>query len=164
MKENIYLDQSKAFRPVEAKDAEFINEVRNASREWLHDNSYYTIDNTKEWIKDCAWWIVEYNQEPVGYFRISEFDRQMYLGMDLHPKHRGKGIAYEAYQLFISKLFTNESLNKISLEVLSHNHIAISLYEKIGFVKEGVKRQEVYRNGEWLDSIIMSILREEWER
>lgn len=168
MKESTYSDQFNAltFRLVEGKDAEFINRVRNESRQWLHNDREHTLEQTRGWIGKVQWWIVLRNQIPVGYFRISEVDplnRRLYLGMDLDPKYRGKGIAYAAYREFITKLFIDQKLNKISLEVLSHNHVAISLYEKLGFVREGAKRQDVYREGKWLDSIIMSILRKEWK-
>jgi RimJ/RimL family protein N-acetyltransferase len=45
---------------------------------------------------------------------------------------------------------------------LSNNIIALNLYKKLGFVTEGVKRQEVYKNNQWVDSIIMSILKNEY--
>jgi RimJ/RimL family protein N-acetyltransferase len=31
-----------------------------------------------------------------------------------------------------------------------------------GFVREGVKRNSVFRRGEWKDSVIFGLLREEW--
>ena len=40
---------------------------------------------------------------------------------------------------------------------------AIKLYEKIGFIHEGVKRDEINKNGVWVDSVIMSILETEYE-
>ena len=60
--------------------------------------------------------------------------------------------------LFLSFLFNYFGLHKITLEVLSTNERAINLYKKIGFVLEGVKRDEVLKSGKWIDSIIMSIL------
>jgi hypothetical protein len=35
--------------------------------------------------------------------------------------------------------------------------------EKAGFVHESCKRQAIYKNGEYLDILIMSVLRSEWE-
>jgi RimJ/RimL family protein N-acetyltransferase len=64
---------------------------------------------------------------------------------------------------FIPFIFDLYNLHKISLEVLSTNTRAISLYENLGFIKDGVKREEVYKNGKWIDSIIMSILKSEYE-
>jgi RimJ/RimL family protein N-acetyltransferase len=47
--------------------------------------------------------------------------------------------------------------------VLGSNSRAINLYYKLGFVKEGVKRQEVLKGTEYVDSIIMSILKSEYD-
>ena len=53
------------------------------------------------------------------------------------------------------------NLHKISLEVLETNERAIKLYKKIGFIEEGVKRDEIYKKDKWVNSIIMSILENE---
>jgi len=37
------------------------------------------------------------------------------------------------------------------------------VYEKAGFLKEGVLRQDIYVNGTYHDTIVMGILREEWK-
>jgi len=44
------------------------------------------------------------------------------------------------------------------------NTTAINLYQKVGFVEDGRKRDEVYKNGQWVDSIIMSILSTEYNK
>jgi RimJ/RimL family protein N-acetyltransferase len=38
------------------------------------------------------------------------------------------------------------------------------LYKKLGFVQEGTKRKEIYKNGVYIDSEIMSMLRDEYEK
>ena len=53
-------------------------------------------------------------------------------------------------------------MNKVSLEVLEHNERARRLYQRLGFVLEGVKRQEVWRNDRYLDSLLFSMLRSEF--
>jgi RimJ/RimL family protein N-acetyltransferase len=50
------------------------------------------------------------------------------------------------------------------LEVLSTNTRAYNLYKKIGFFEEGIKREEIFRNGIFIDSIIMAILKKEWKQ
>ena len=85
----------------------------------------------------------------------------IYIGADIAPEYTGKGLGYLSYQSFLPYLFDEYGLNKVSLEVLSTNERAIHLYEKIGFVREGVKRQDVVKKGLYVDSIIMSILRSE---
>jgi RimJ/RimL family protein N-acetyltransferase len=101
----------------------------------------------------------------IGYFRLSNYSKEnknIYIGADIAKEYTGKGIAKKAYNLFIPFLFTEYNLNKISLEVLSTNQKAINLYDKLGFVKEGIKREEILKNNKWVDSIIMSILKSEY--
>jgi len=47
--------------------------------------------------------------------------------------------------------------------VLETNQRAINLYNKLGFIKEGVKREEVLKNNKWINSIVMSILKSEYK-
>ena len=54
-------------------------------------------------------------------------------------------------------------MNRVELEVLSNNLNAISLYEKIGFSEEGIKRKAFFINGDFLDITIMSILTSEFK-
>ena len=67
----------------------------------------------------------------------------------------------ESYKQFIPKLTKKLNLHKISLEVLENNERAIKLYNKLGFIHEGVKRDEVFKNGKWVNSILMSIIVDE---
>jgi RimJ/RimL family protein N-acetyltransferase len=53
-------------------------------------------------------------------------------------------------------------LHRISLEVFAFNPRARRAYEKAGFVVEGVLRDALYWDGEWVDSIAMSVLAAEW--
>ena len=36
------------------------------------------------------------------------------------------------------------------------------MYEKVGFVREGLRRKRFLRDGEWHDQIDMGLLAEEW--
>jgi RimJ/RimL family protein N-acetyltransferase len=108
--------------------------------------------------------MIKLDGEKVGYFRTSNYsskNKNIYVGADLHKNFRGKGIAYESYCKFIPMLFEKMDLHKISLEVLESNQRGINLYKKLGFKIEGIKRDEVYKNGAWVNSIMMSIFRNE---
>lgn len=54
------------------------------------------------------------------------------------------------------------NLNRIELGVLESNTRALKLYEKVEFNREGVKRQSIYKNGKFVDMIMMAILKEEF--
>lgn len=161
------------FTKLSIDDLQFLNEVRNIyAEEFLHDSRKFTIDETFLWfnLNSPDYWIIWKNVERIGYFRLNNYSEQnlnIHIGADIHPRFCGLGLGYKSYMEFIGYLFGKKSgyrLNKISLEVLSTNLIAIGLYKKIGFIQEGTKREEVLKNGIYIDSIIMSILRKEYEK
>lgn len=151
-------------------DLKFFLDVRNScATDYLHDSRTFTIEETKAW-----WWydkneyyIIEFDKTKIGYFRTSNYseeNKNIYIGADLHSDWRGMGLSYVAYLQFIPFMFESLNLHKISLEVLSTNDRAINLYKKLGFIEEGRKRDEVLKNGEYVDSIIMSILKDEYDK
>jgi RimJ/RimL family protein N-acetyltransferase len=149
---------------MQKEDLEFLNETRNlVAEEYLHDSRKFTLDETYEWFEknNPSYWTIWKAEERIGYFRLSNYsesNKNIYIGSDIHPSFQGKGYGYEAYLQFIPILFNKLNLHKITLEVLSSNLRAIHLYKKIGFVYEGTKRQEVFKNNKYVDSIIMSML------
>jgi ribosomal protein S18 acetylase RimI-like enzyme len=48
------------------------------------------------------------------------------------------------------------------LGVFAFNERAVRLYERIGFVREGVNREAYYYDYKWHDRILLAILQEEW--
>ena len=78
-------------------------------------------------------------------------------------ENRGKGIGTFATLEILKHGFYNLNLRRVELTALKDNDMAQKLYEKIGFIKEGVKRSAKYKNGEFVDMIIYSILKEEFE-
>jgi len=74
-----------------------------------------------------------------------------------------KGFGTEAAHLILAYAFDVLNLNSVQLGVNADNARAVRSYEKVGFVHEGVRRQFVYRNGRYYDSVMMSVLREEYK-
>ena len=54
------------------------------------------------------------------------------------------------------------NMQRIELNVLEDNQRAIHLYEKVGFVKEGIKRRAKYKNGKFVNMLNYSILKDEY--
>jgi diamine N-acetyltransferase len=69
-----------------------------------------------------------------------------------------KGIGTSATLAVLAHGFSDLGLNRIYLNVLSHHQAAIALYRKCGFVHEGIKREEVFKDGTFHDMCIMAIL------
>lgn len=74
-----------------------------------------------------------------------------------------KGYGSEAMGLLLRFIFTQMNINKVRLDVYSFNERAIACYTKCGFLTEGVRRQELFRDGRYYDIIIMGVLRNEWK-
>lgn len=77
-------------------------------------------------------------------------------------ENRGKGIGTFAVRAMIAHAFQNLNLRRIELGVLETNLSALRLYQKTGFVQEGLKRKSNYKNGEYVSMIMMGLLREEY--
>lgn len=152
------------------RDLEFVNKVRNHyASEFLHDSRTFTLEETNEWFKKSkpAYQIIYYDKKRVGYVRItnhSNRNKNIVIGVDIAPEYTGRGIGKMTYDKLLELFFNDYKMHKVSLEVLETNTVAINLYKKIGFVEEGKKREEIYKNGEWVDSIIMSILSSEYNK
>ena len=46
----------------------------------------------------------------------------------------------------------------VSLGVFAFNPRAQRVYTKCGFIQEGIEREALFWNGQWVDQIIMSVL------
>jgi len=157
-----------SFKPITKEDLPFLNMVRNKyALEYLHDSRTFTLEETIHWFTQTSpdYWVIFDNDAKIGYFRLSNYSKEnqnIYIGADIALEYRGKGFAKIAYKLFIPFLFETYHLNKISLEVLSTNTVAKNLYTKLGFIEEGIKRQEILKNNIFIDSVMMSLLKKEF--
>ena len=79
-------------------------------------------------------------------------------------ENRGKDIGYFATTEILKHAFNNVNPNRIDVGVLESNTRALKLYEKIGFKREGVKRQSIYKNGKYVNMIMMAILKESFDK
>ncbi|KOG29082.1 GNAT family N-acetyltransferase [Streptomyces resistomycificus] len=79
------------------------------------------------------------------------------------PRGRDRGLGTEAIRLIVGHGFERLGLHRVGLEVYGNNPRARRVYEKVGFVPEGVRREAQSRDGEWVDEVIMGILDREWD-
>lgn len=80
------------------------------------------------------------------------------LGMLVAPGWRGRGVGTALLDAAIG--WAREAgAHKVALQVWPHNRAARALYEKFGFVEEGVLRRHYRRrNGELWDAVVMGLV------
>jgi RimJ/RimL family protein N-acetyltransferase len=77
------------------------------------------------------------------------------LGMGLLPEYRGKGLGR---RLMEATLAATHEKGFVRVELMAHadNLRAIALYEKLGFLHEGVTRDSICIDGRFVDSVVMA--------
>ncbi len=87
------------------------------------------------------------------------------LGITIGDKaQRNKGYGTEATKIALDYCFNTLNLHRVGLWVFEFNEKAIHCYEKLGFKKEGISREAVYKNGGYCNIVNMGILKDEWHR
>jgi diamine N-acetyltransferase len=115
--------------------------------------------------------VIEVQQEekwlPIGdcgFFKIDWRCRSGEVGILIGEKRFwNQGYGTEVMCLLLRHGFNTLNLNRICLDVFENNPGAIRSYEKAGFFHEGRKRQAMYKNGEYIDVLQMSVLKSEWK-
>ena len=101
------------------------------------------------------------NNKIIGNLSISNIDRARIkhsaeLSITVLKDYWNQGVASNLMAEFIQWLKTT-NLTKINLTVKEDNIYAIKLYEKFGFVKEGVITREFFIDGKYYNSIFMGL-------
>lgn len=94
---------------------------------------------------------------------VSWMDGSAELAIYMDNDHLGAGWGTEAVRTIVRFGFVSLGLMRIWLTVDAGNARAIRSYEKVGFQKEGVMRQSRRGLNGLADSLLMAVLRDEWE-
>lgn len=78
------------------------------------------------------------------------------------PSQYGRGYGTEATRLLMAHAF-EVGVHRVELEVFDFNPRARHVYEQVGFVVEGIRRDALLWDGEYHDAIVMGLLSHEWD-
>lgn len=79
------------------------------------------------------------------------------FGVSVLKDYWDKGIGTEMVQELIQWAQASEIIRKLNLRVRSDNTRAIRIYEKLGFIQEGLIAREFFISGEFYDFIYMGL-------
>lgn len=100
----------------------------------------------------------------VGLYDTDLLTRKAEFRILLAAPYLGRGYGTEATKLALEFGFQRLGLQRIYLGVTDANIGAIRCYEKCGFLREGILRRDLYRDGQFYDSIRMAILDEDYRK
>ena len=111
--------------------------------------------------------IVNERNETMGHIELGAINQEngtaTICRVFVDSRYRNNGVCVEAMRQVLVIGFRELGLHRIDLRVFGFNTAAIRCYERAGMVKEGLLRKTQRVGGQYWDSMIMAILREEWE-
>ncbi|MBK7410046.1 MAG: GNAT family N-acetyltransferase [Saprospirales bacterium] len=107
---------------------------------------------SNETIGRCGFhnWYLEHHKAEIGYVLFK-------------AENRRKGYMNEAINAVLEYGFKVMNLNRIEACTSPDNTASLSIIKKYGFIQEGYLRQHFVRDGETQDTVIYSLLKEEFE-
>jgi RimJ/RimL family protein N-acetyltransferase len=95
-------------------------------------------------------------------FRINRQNRNGEAGFILNQAHWGKGLMTEAMSSVLDYVFKDLDFHRLEADTDPKNLASLALLEKLGFQREGYFRERWFVHGKWHDSIMLGLLRSEW--
>ncbi|SCN32558.1 Ribosomal-protein-alanine acetyltransferase [Bacillus cereus] len=99
-----------------------------------------------------------------GFHLINKHHKRAEIGYELDDTYWGQGYATEALQAMLGYGFETLQLIRIAAVVYVENKASQKLLSKAGFQEEGLLRKHMIQNGVAHDTILYSLLKEEWKK
>jgi ribosomal-protein-serine acetyltransferase len=111
-------------------------------------------------------WLLFDHEVLCGSVRLKDIDqdnRKAQIGYFLGSEFGGRGIMTSAVHAVLTYCFSSLNLNRIELRCAAGNAPSIRVAERVGFVREGVLRQEQCLNGVFVDHCVYGLLRADFK-
>jgi RimJ/RimL family protein N-acetyltransferase len=117
--------------------------------------------------EDKSWFVIEVDGVVIGEIGLHGKDRRAgstEFGIGIYdPDYVGKGHGPDAIRVLLRWAFHSQNWRRVWLETIVPNERAIKAYRAWGFREEGRLREQAFVNGEYVDVVLMGLLRSEWE-
>jgi UDP-4-amino-4,6-dideoxy-N-acetyl-beta-L-altrosamine N-acetyltransferase len=158
-------------REIELKDLDAVLSWRNdpAIRRYMLTQHEIAVDEHAQWFESIQHnsnkhvLIVQESQIPFGLVHFTKLnkDEVMDWGFYVNPSAT-KGSGMKLAKLALDFAFIQKKWPKVCGNVLSINFSSRRFHLKLGFKLEGVLREQVHINNEWLSLWCFGLLASEW--
>lgn len=163
----------RSVRVPESKDLDMLLSWRNHDdvRRFMYTQHEISFDEHVKWFysaltnpKKCLL-VYEEQQEPLGFANLSISsdgkiaDWGFYLA-PCAPRGTGRHLGY----CVLRHAFNTLNVHKVCGEALAFNQKSIAFHERLGFLTEGILRDQHYDGNNFVDVIRFGLLHTEWKQ
>ncbi|GGJ01626.1 50S ribosomal protein L7 serine acetyltransferase [Alicyclobacillus cellulosilyticus] len=149
---------------------------RNHLRPWLPwVDETRTVEDTKAFIRRSLQQFADNNgfqagiwyrgelAGVIGFHYLDWTNRRTEIGYWLAEHLQGRGIMTMACREMVDIALRDYGLHRVEIRVAAENRKSRAIPERLGFVQEGVLRQAAWLYDRYVDVIVYSMLKRDWE-
>ena len=100
----------------------------------------------------------------IGYHTINWPNRHVEIGYWLGAAFEGKGLMTKACRALVDYAFRELTLNRVEIQCATGNLRSQAIPEKLGFVREGIRREGEWLYDHFVDLVVYGTLAREWSK
>jgi RimJ/RimL family protein N-acetyltransferase len=167
------------FRRVDENDLERLTGLKLETYNSTHTIAFVNSINQKKWLESvsenshCPRNLVlmatgkyldeeskKYYDGEFGIFKLLNIDwqnRKADAGWDVFHWHRNKGYGKTLVKAGVHFAFYTMNLRRLNAEILVTNEPSIKCAEYAGFKQEGLQKEAIYKNGNYVDNLLYGV-------
>jgi RimJ/RimL family protein N-acetyltransferase len=167
-----------SLRKVASHDLRILLALKEESWWGTHTTSILNSDDQEKWFQNLSQrelFMMAEKEDPnrkfcpqrgvACYTNIDPIARTLDISGSILKEHRKPEIVQPAFAAGLDFAFEILNAVRVNAEVLAFNSPAQKLeIDYLGFEIEGRKRKSVYKSGRYYDSLVLGLLREDWEK
>lgn len=175
------VEENLEMRLVSERYAGELNSVVRDNLAYLHEwlpwpNEDYSVQTARDFIKfrlelfannEAMAFLIFQNEKIVGgigFDNPNPLNRSIEIGYWLKADAQGNGIITKCCRDLINYCLNELKINRIVIRCATENIRSQAIPERLGFTKEGILREAEWLHDKFVDLIVYSILKEEWEK
>jgi len=92
-------------------------------------------------------------------FQFNHENHRAEIGYILNRNYWRRGYMFQALEAVIDFAFGTLKLHRLEADVDPDNAGSLGVLEKLGFEREGLFRDRWLQNGEWVDSVMLGLVK-----
>jgi len=130
-------------------------------KKWVEDKMFN--DKTNIYLSVC----LKENNQLIGYTSVNSIDLRnrnaSWGSIFVDPSYRGKGISIDVGKLLLKFVFEEMPIYRFYSILFQKNTASMKMVTKLGFKQEGIQRSAIYKQNQFHDLVVISMLRPEYE-